>query len=144
MQINIGIDGREKGSVIAAQLRTLAASFETYEGWTGGNTEVEETTTTIRGRKVAKPASVKAAAADEEETEEYEASSDDEENFSVDEEETEEETGWTLTQVIDAFKKYAKNNSREKAAKVLAKYKAKSVRDLKETDYDSVMKTLSK
>jgi hypothetical protein len=49
----------------------------------------------------------------------------------------------TLEQVLDAAKKYAKKHSREKAAKVLKKFKVASVRDLKPAQFKEALQALS-
>ncbi len=56
----------------------------------------------------------------------------------------EEPKGPTLEDLIAAFQKYAKKHSREKAGKLLAALKVKSVRDIKAKDYEKVLKALSK
>lgn len=48
-----------------------------------------------------------------------------------------------LEKVIAAFQTYVKKNSREKAGKILAKYKVKSVRDLPKEKYSEIIKLLS-
>lgn len=53
------------------------------------------------------------------------------------------QTTYTQKDIIMAFKDYATDNTREKAIQVLKKFGVKSVKDLKETDYDKVMKALS-
>lgn len=63
------------------------------------------------------------------------------------EEETEEDAEEelpTLDEVIDSFKAYAAKHSREKAAKVLGKFKVKSVKDLDESVYSDVLEALKK
>lgn len=50
----------------------------------------------------------------------------------------------TLEDVIKGFKEFAAKNDREKAGKILGKFGVKSVRDLKETDFEKVMKALGK
>lgn len=88
---------------------------------------------------------------DQEETEEDETEEETEsEEEETEEDETEEETeeeetpAISLQTVIEAFQKYAKKHSREKAAKVLAQFKAKSVRDLKKDQYAKVLGALKK
>lgn len=54
----------------------------------------------------------------------------------------EEKTPTLENDIIPAFQAYAKKHSREAAAKVLAKYKVKSVRDLPEAKFGEVIKTL--
>jgi hypothetical protein len=46
--------------------------------------------------------------------------------------------------IIPAFQKFAKDHSREKAAKVLAKFKAKNVKELAPKHYADVLKLLKK
>lgn len=78
---------------------------------------------------------------EEEETEEGE--SEEEEETEEEEEEEEEESGsLSLQDLIGAFQKYAKKHSREKAKKILAKFKVAGVKDLKKADYKAVMKLL--
>lgn len=75
----------------------------------------------------------KAAPVEEEETEETE------------EEETEEEEASeepTRADVIAALQAYAEANSRPKAMKILSKFKVKSVKDLKKSDYAKVIEAL--
>jgi len=45
----------------------------------------------------------------------------------------------TLENVIDGFKAYVAKHDREKAAKVLGKFKVKSVRELKQEQYADVL-----
>lgn len=47
------------------------------------------------------------------------------------------------TDVIKAFQVFAGAKSRVEAAKVLARFKVKSVKDLKDTDYEKVLKLLA-
>lgn len=61
-----------------------------------------------------------------------------------DAEEEAEEPSTTLEEVIGAFQKFAKRHGREKAVKVLAKFKAKSVRDLKPAQFDEALSALKK
>lgn len=104
--------------------------------------------------------------ASEEETEETEASEDEEseETAGEDEESEDEETepaprkGATATKsgkaagkalsleddIIPAFQQFAKKHSREKAAKILAKFKAKKVQEIPAKHYAEVLKLLSK
>lgn len=49
-----------------------------------------------------------------------------------------------LEDVIQGFKEYAQKNSREAAGKLLGKHGVTSVRDLKEPQFEKVMKDLSK
>lgn len=49
-----------------------------------------------------------------------------------------------LEDVIQGFKEYAQKNSREAAGKLLGKHGVTSVRDLKEAQFEKVMKDLSK
>lgn len=68
------------------------------------------------------------------------------ENNDDDEEEKPAKKAKKLTldgNIIPSFRAFAKKHSREKAGAVLAKFKVKSVRDLKETDYPKVLKLLS-
>jgi hypothetical protein len=58
-------------------------------------------------------------------------------------EETEEEPEYTIEQVRAAFTKYAKTNGREAAKKLLEKFGAGKVTELKENDYAAVMKEVS-
>lgn len=55
-----------------------------------------------------------------------------------------ENKAYKLEDVIKAFKEFVANNDREAAGKVLQKYNVKSVRDLAQTDYAKVMKSLKK
>lgn len=58
-------------------------------------------------------------------------------------EETEEEPAYTIEQVRAAFTKYAKQNGREAAKKLLEKFGAGKVTELKPEDYAAVMKGVS-
>lgn len=58
-------------------------------------------------------------------------------------EETEEEPEYTIEQVRAAFTKYAKQNGKEAAKKLLEKFGAGKVTELKKTDYAAVMKEVS-
>lgn len=55
-------------------------------------------------------------------------------------EETEEEPAYTIEQVRAAFTKYAKQNGKEAAKKLLEKFGAGKVTELKKTDYAAIMK----
>jgi hypothetical protein len=56
-----------------------------------------------------------------------------------DAEEEESETEYELSDVISAFKTYAKENTREKAGKILKKLGVKSLTDLKPAQYEKAM-----
>lgn len=58
-------------------------------------------------------------------------------------EETEEEPEYAIEQVRAAFTKYAKQNGKEAAKKLLEKFGAGKVTELKKTDYAAVMKEVS-
>lgn len=58
-------------------------------------------------------------------------------------EETEEEPAYTIEQVRAAFTKYAKQNGKEAAKKLLEKFGAGKVTELKPEDYTAVMKEVS-
>lgn len=49
---------------------------------------------------------------------------------------------YTLDDIIDALKKYAAKNSREKAIKVLEKFDVKSVRDIPENRFSEFLDSL--
>lgn len=74
--------------------------------------------------------------------EESEEETEEEEESGESESEEEEAPSVSLQDVIGAFQKYAKKNSREDAAKVLKKFKVKSVKDLKKDQYPAVLKAL--
>lgn len=57
--------------------------------------------------------------------------------------EIEEAKKITQTEVIKAFQVFAGAKSRVEAAKILAKFKVKSVKELKESDYEKVLKLLA-
>ena len=57
--------------------------------------------------------------------------------------ETANEPVYTIEQVRAAFTKYAKTNGREAAKKLLEKFGAGKVTELKENDYAAVMKEVS-
>lgn len=57
--------------------------------------------------------------------------------------ETADEPVYTIEQVRAAFTKYAKANGREAAKKLLEKFGAGKVTELKENDYAAVMKEVS-
>lgn len=57
--------------------------------------------------------------------------------------ETEEEPEYTIEQVRAAFTKYAKRDGKEAAKKLLEKFGAGKVTELKKTDYAAVMKEVS-
>ena len=66
------------------------------------------------------------------------------ETETADTEDHEEEKHYDLKRdLIPALQKYAKDNSREDAAKILKKFKTKSVHDLKVSDYPAVMEMLT-
>lgn len=75
-----------------------------------------------------------------EETFDLDAATDD---LTKDEPEVEAVKKISQTDVIKAFQVYAGANSRVEAAKVLARFKVKSVKDLKDTDYEKVLKLLA-
>lgn len=54
-----------------------------------------------------------------------------------------DEPAYTIEQVRAAFTKYAKTNGREAAKKLLEKFGAGKVTELKKTDYAAVMKEVS-
>lgn len=54
-----------------------------------------------------------------------------------------DEPAYTIEQVRAAFTKYAKTNGREAAKKLLEKFGAGKVTELKKTDYAAVMKGVS-
>jgi glutamate synthase domain-containing protein 3 len=58
-------------------------------------------------------------------------------------EETEEEPEYAIEQVRAAFTKYAKQNGKEAAKKLLEKFGAGKVTELKKTDYTAVMREVS-
>lgn len=58
--------------------------------------------------------------------------------------EPEAPAGIGLSDMIEAFKGYAKKHSRDKAADLLSKYGVTSVRALKQKDYAAVLKVLVK
>ena len=100
-----------------------------------------------KGGKASKPVETEEAT-DDEET--FEDATDTEEvteegvaeEFEDSEEEKEEE-GLSLDKdIIPGFKKYAAKNGREKAAAILAKFKCKSVQNLKPADFEKVLKML--
>lgn len=64
------------------------------------------------------------------------------ETFDLDAAVEEETKKITLTEVIKAFQNYATKHSRQEAAKILAKFKAKSVKDMKEEHYEKALKLL--
>lgn len=80
---------------------------------------------------------------EEEETEE-EPETEEETETEEEPETEEEEEGPTADDIVEAFQKYAKKNSRDAAAKVLKSFKVKSVRELKKADYAKVLKALKK
>lgn len=55
-------------------------------------------------------------------------------------EETEAEPAYTIERVRAAFTKYAKTNGKEAAKKLLEKFGAGKVTELKESDYAAIMK----
>ncbi len=57
--------------------------------------------------------------------------------------ETADEPAYTIEQVRAAFTKYAKQNGKEAAKKLLEKFGAGKVTELKESDYAAVMKEVS-
>lgn len=57
-------------------------------------------------------------------------------------EETEEEPAYTIEQVRAAFTKYAKQNGKEAAKKLLEKFGAGKVTEIKAGDYAAVMKAV--
>lgn len=143
MKITVHLEGKN-GAELAQGLRAHLALLE------GGTTAATTATTTTKtGKKTAK-----APVETEEEEEDFDLTSgEDEEELDMDgadeadadaEEEEEAEEATSLEDVIGAFQKYAKKHSREKAAKVLATFKAKSVRDLKAAQYDKVLAALKK
>ena len=57
-------------------------------------------------------------------------------------EETADETAYTIEQVRTAFTKYAKQNGKEAAKKLLEKFGAAKITELKPEDYAAVMKAV--
>ena len=80
--------------------------------------------------------------AEEESEEEAEEESEEEAEEESEEESDDEELNHVV--VLKAFKKFAaaKAGNRDKALKVLAKYKVDAVKDLKKKDFAAVMKAL--
>ncbi len=70
-----------------------------------------------------------------------------EDNFIEDDDKGEdddtEEKALAVEDVIEGLQKYAEENSRDEAKKILAKFKVKSVHDLKKSDYPKILKLLA-
>lgn len=126
MKLTVYAEGSAKE--VAEELRTVAATLD------GGKAVAAEKTEKVSKKK-------KKEEAEEEEFDLGDAEETEEETETEEEEETEveEEDDTTIEDVIGAFQKYAKKHSREKAAKVLAKFKVKSVRDLKPANFSQVL-----
>jgi hypothetical protein len=154
-RITIEVEGNETN--IMSQLAAVAAKLtagvttqaetatpvKTANAQAKATAPTTETPKTVKKAKARKPEDV--TTLDEDTDEELDFGSDEEETEETEaeaEEELTEEKVLALTDVISAFQTYAKKNSREKAAKVLTKFNAKSVRDLKPNQYGSVMNAL--
>jgi hypothetical protein len=151
MKVTVHAEG--KPHEVAQQLTEAALLIQLGGEKIAGKAPAQPAAAT-KAPKDAKPGK-KAKPADEEEEEfeldeteeteeEEEAEESEDETEEEEEAEEEEETAHEIDDVIAAFQGYAKKHSREKAAKVLAKFKVKSVRDLKAKQYAEVMAILKK
>lgn len=140
VQLTVTIDPTSKTApgILRGLADSMAATFE------GAHAQVNDV---VRApAKAAKATKAAVEVADDEDDEEnFELATDDggEAADVVDAEETEEaDDAPTLDDVTKAFQTYAKKHSREKAAAILKKLGAKSVRDIKPGQYEKVLKTL--
>lgn len=152
MKMNIEFIAPNRPSLIA-QIRGVADELEGLEAQ-AELFEQESTGMPPKNKKVANKKMTAAAPVveEEEETDDIDMSElgDEEENDDVDlavEEKVQAAKPAKAaigleSHIIPAFQKYAKKYDREKAAKVLAKYKVKSVRDIPEAKYGEVLKVL--
>lgn len=104
-----------------------------------GGTAAEAPVTKKAGKK-AKPAEEDAEEFSLDESDDAEAEEMTEEGEDDAPAEEDEEPETSIDDVREAMKKYAAKNGREKAVKLLAKFKVKSINDLKSKDYDAVIK----
>lgn len=132
MQLQINVNVGDKKSIMEA----MAVLHKLSEG-----TVMPTPEPTLENGHI-KPLRKKAAKAAEEtfdlEAETFDTTKDDPEMTEV-----EEAKKITQTEVIKAFQVFAGAKSRVEAAKVLARFKVKSVKDLKDTDYEKVLKLLA-
>ncbi len=149
-------------SLTAAGLKLIGAQFEALPAarTNGGTTSTAaQVVPSEVKRKRGRPAKAAAAEVEEDDTEDTtddDFEVDEDETDETEDEETEDEPApkkkagasakaaavLTLDVMIKAFQDYAERHSRDKAAKILAKYKVKSVRLLPEDKYAEVLKVL--
>jgi len=131
MQLQINVNVGDKKSIMEA----MAVLHKLSEG-----TVMSTPEPTLENGHI-KPLRKKAAKQDETfdlEAETFDTTKDDPEMTEV-----EEAKKISQTEVIKAFQVFAGAKSRVEAAKVLAKFKVKSVKELKESDYEKVLKLLA-
>jgi hypothetical protein len=127
MKLTVHLEGADRAELV----KGLKAHLALIEG--AGTTE----TVTAPPKRGRPPGGTTAAPA-----EEFDLGFDGE-GAAVETTETEEEAAPTYEDVIDALKAYAGKNGKEKAGKVLAKFKVKSVKDLKEAQYKDILVLLA-
>ena len=131
---------------VAAKLRELANALDPVE------TQAAETAAPKKGKKTVDSKKVKSKSIEIEEespfADDKEESFEDEETFEDDESFEDEETEESLSieeDIIPACKAYTKKygpEGRKKLAAILKSFKAKSVHDLKESDYEKFLKKI--
>lgn len=134
MKVTIHCEGTPKE--IAAQLNAAA---DIYNNTPVGSAAPAEKP--AKAKKTTKPAEESFDLASDDAADDAEADDLTEEE---EEETEEEETGPGLEEVQAALAKHAKKHDRASAMKILAKYKVKTVKDLKAKDYAAVISAAKK
>lgn len=144
-EITIKFDNIPTPADVSARLRMLAKVWEGAPLKEAAKDDTEDTDTTeVKPKKaVATKTKKQAKPVDDDETFDLDSTdTEDETADSFDDDDTEDEIDQST--IIQAFQKYSKKHSREKAAAALAKFKVKSVLALKASDYPAVLKLLGK
>lgn len=149
MKITIEIPDGVTASAIPGLLRMKANKLDGITGKDAAKTEAKTEELVADGENIeagdavvkveGKVKKVKAAKKEPEET--FDLGFGDDLPSDADAEEAEEK-GPSLEDVISGFKAFAQKKGRDKAGKVLAKYKVKSVNDLPEESYAKVLKEI--
>jgi hypothetical protein len=127
MQITITLEGKPSPKAIANQLRSTANLFDMEAAKPAQQEELN-----VREAKPAEKVATKKSRIEEvaKQVEEFDLG---------DAAPVEEKSTVTIKDVIAGFQAYAKEHGREKAAKVLSKFKVKSVHDLKVDQYENAL-----
>lgn len=140
MQIQVTLTDTNMGKNAAA-LRAFAELLDGRVTATNDREEPKEETSEHDVSEMRKTRASRKAVATT--NDDYDLGETDEKTEDDSEEDTSEAALTLDGDIIPAFQAYAKKHSREKAAKVLAKYKVTSVRELPEKTWNDVLKTLN-